>query len=89
VRRFLRIGGLSVGLFVAYCALLGVPQPLFSYSVRADGVTLHSYWQSSQAAAERVLERFHLLVAYLPDQRGWTATQLLESPPPQDAVEKD
>jgi hypothetical protein len=43
-------------MFVAYSALLCIPQPLFSFSVRAGSLILHSDQPFSAVAATHVLE---------------------------------
>ena len=52
----LRIAAASLLLFAVYSALLCVPEPFFSFSVRADNLTLHSDEPFSGAAARHVLE---------------------------------
>jgi hypothetical protein len=51
--RILLIGAI---LFVIWAGLLATPQPLFSFSVRAQNLVLHSDRPFSQAAGEHVLE---------------------------------
>lgn len=53
---FLRIAAGSVTLFAAYSVLLCFPEPLFSYAVRADSLTLHSDRAIPEAASRSVLE---------------------------------
>jgi hypothetical protein len=53
---FLRIAAGSVTLFAAYSALLCFPEPLFSFSVRADSLVLHSDRAIPEAARRNVLE---------------------------------
>lgn len=52
----LRIAGMSAAVLAAYAALLNVPQPLFSYSVRADTLRLYSDRPVETAAAAQMLE---------------------------------
>jgi hypothetical protein len=51
-----RITAASTTIFAAYCALLRLPQPFFSYSVRAGSLILHSDRPFSPPAAKHVLE---------------------------------
>lgn len=52
---FLRTTLAAVTLFIAYLLLLIFPQPLFSYAVSADRLTLHSDRPFSKSGAENVL----------------------------------
>jgi hypothetical protein len=52
----LRIAAASAMLFGAYAALLNLPYPFFSYSVRAGSLILHSDQPISAAPAKHVLE---------------------------------
>src|SRR5690348_10420322 len=51
-----RIVLLSAAIFASYAALLAIPQPLFSYSVRANNLVLHSDLPFSEAAARNILQ---------------------------------
>ncbi len=53
---FVRIVLAGAALFAAYAGLLGVPQPFFPYSVRAESLVLHSDRPFSEAAGKRILE---------------------------------
>jgi hypothetical protein len=52
----LRIAATTLALVAAYSALLCIPEPFFSFSVRADNLILHSDQPFSEAAAKHVLE---------------------------------
>lgn len=55
LRRILKIVAATAGMFVAYSALLCIPQPIFTFSVRAGSLILHSDRPFSAAAAKHVL----------------------------------
>jgi hypothetical protein len=52
----IRIAAGSIGLFAAYSMLLCFPEPLFSFSVRADSLVLHSDRIIEEPATRQVLE---------------------------------
>jgi len=51
-----RIAAAAVTLFACYLAILCFPQPLFPYSIRAEGLTLHSDRAFPPAAGQQVLQ---------------------------------
>jgi len=53
--RALRVLLASLGIFAAYAVLVCVPQPFFSYRVKAGGLTLYADRPIEVAAAERIL----------------------------------
>lgn len=55
IRRLLRVGWLTIALLVAYTYLLCTPQPFFSYSVRAEGITLYADRPLPKSATQNVL----------------------------------
>lgn len=61
-----RIAAASAILITAYAALLCVPEPLFSYSVRANNLVVHSDRPLSTPAAKHVLDRVEAKLAASP-----------------------
>jgi hypothetical protein len=64
--RILRIGLAAIALFAAYSGLLCIPQPLFSFSVRANSLILHSDRPFAVPAAEHVLKLVEAKLATSP-----------------------
>ena len=64
--RILRIGLAATALFAAYSGLLCIPQPFFSFSVRANGLILHSDRPFSVPAAEHVVKLVEAKLATSP-----------------------
>jgi hypothetical protein len=61
-----RIAGSAILLFAAYCAILCFPSPFFHFSVRANGLTLHSDRALPADAAQHVLQRVQSKLATSP-----------------------
>src|SRR5690348_5283748 len=55
LRRMLRVACLTIALFVAYTCVLCMPQPFFSYSVRAEGITVYADRPLPEKATQTVL----------------------------------